>query len=84
MTEPNPELRRRWAAHQDAWLHGELSQRDYCRVHGLCRKGFARWRRRLKDEAELLERRALRRTHRKDLKIPEKRTPEESRIRRAR
>ena len=84
MTDPDLDPRRRWAAHHDAWLHGELSQRDYCRVHNLCPKSFSRWRHRLKDEAELLERRALRRMHRKDLKIPEKGRQGKGRISKAR
>ena len=84
MTDPALDAPRYWAAHFDAWLRGDLSQRDYCRVHDLCRTSFARWRRRLKFEAEFRERCALRRRHRSDLQIPEKRREEGGRIRSAR
>lgn len=74
-----------WQAHMDAWMDGDLSQRDYCALHGLSRSSFHRWRVRLKDETLIRERRALaRRNRRQNKPLPEVRlTPSRGRIRRA-
>jgi transposase len=50
--------------HFGAWLRGELSQREYCEVHGLSRKSFSTWRAIIKYEDAVLERRALNRQRR--------------------
>lgn len=41
------ERARLWQGHMDGWQQGGLSQRDYCRVHGLSLSTFQLWRRRL-------------------------------------
>jgi hypothetical protein len=35
-----------WRRHIDAWRKSELSQADYCRLHGLNPKTFSTWTRR--------------------------------------
>jgi hypothetical protein len=75
--------RETWQAHIDAWMDGELSQRSYCELNGLCPTTFYRWRARLKDEAKVRERRAVARRWRR-AKAEESTTPSRGRIRRAR
>lgn len=53
--------RETWQAHIDAWMDGELSQRAYCAQNGLSPSTFLRWRKWLKDEARIRERRAVQR-----------------------
>ena len=48
-----------WRLHIEGWIRSELSQREYCEVHALDRKGFRRWRLQLKYETEVAERKAL-------------------------
>lgn len=75
--------REAWQKHIDAWMDGELSQRAYCERNGLCPTTFYRWRRILKDEAKVRERRATMRRWRRG-KAEESTTPSQGRIRRAR
>lgn len=42
------ERARQWRGHMDGWQQSGLSQREYCRVHGLPLSTFQLWRRRLR------------------------------------
>ena len=44
------EPRASWRRHIEAWSRSGLSQAEYCRRHGLQRKAFSRWKRRLEQE----------------------------------
>jgi hypothetical protein len=39
-----------WRAHHEAWLQGELNQREYCEAYGIPIKAFGNWRARFKAE----------------------------------
>jgi hypothetical protein len=43
----NPERRRFWEAHLQAWQRSGLTQTEYCGRQGLSRRGFCFWKRRL-------------------------------------
>ena len=39
-----------WRAHQEAWRHSELNQREYCEAQGIPLKAFGNWRAKFKAE----------------------------------
>lgn len=54
-----------WRTHVEAWKRGDLSQRDYCALHGLSRKNFSNWRGAIKYQDVLEERKAQARKRRR-------------------
>ena len=55
-----------WREHVEAWKRGDLSQRDYCALHGLSRKNFTNWRGAIKYQEVLEDRKARARKHRRN------------------
>ena len=53
-----------WSVHVEAWQRSGLSQRAYCRRHGLTQKTFVRWMRVLVDERALRAKAELEREER--------------------
>jgi hypothetical protein len=41
-----------WRAHQEAWRHSELNQREYCEAQGIPLKAFGNWRAKFKAEPQ--------------------------------
>ena len=39
-----------WRAHHEAWIQGELNQREYCEAYGIPLKAFGNWRAKFKGE----------------------------------
>jgi len=39
-----------WRAHHEAWIQGELNQREYCEAYGIPLKAFGNWRAKFKAE----------------------------------
>lgn len=50
-----------WRMHVNAWLRSDLSLREYSEVHEIGRNKLMRWRRAVKQEDMLIERKAMRR-----------------------
>lgn len=50
-----------WRMHVNAWLRSDLSLREYCEVQGIGHNRLLRWRRAVKHEDMLIERKAMRR-----------------------
>ena len=48
-----------WRAHHEAWLQGELNQREYCEAYGVPLKAFGNWRARFKAEPQTPARKVL-------------------------
>jgi hypothetical protein len=48
-----------WRAHHEAWVQGELNQREYCEAYGIPLKAFGNWRAKFKAEPQLPARKVL-------------------------
>ncbi len=48
-----------WRAHHEAWVQGELNQREYCEAYGIPLKAFGNWRAKFKAEPQEPARKVL-------------------------
>jgi hypothetical protein len=48
-----------WRAHHEAWVQGELNQREYCEAYGIPLKAFGNWRAKFKAEPQTPARKVL-------------------------
>jgi hypothetical protein len=48
-----------WRAHHEAWIEGELNQREYCETYGIPLKAFGNWRAKFRAEPQLPARKML-------------------------
>ena len=48
-----------WRAHHEAWIQGELNQREYCEAYGIPLKAFGNWRAKFKAEPQTPARKVL-------------------------